>query len=1515
MTRKALLLGIDAYEEDTLRLAAAARDVPELAKALVLAGFDPAQVQSVVGGEGPYLSTANLRKQIKGLLADARRGDEVLVYFSGHGIEQAGRRLLLPQDFDAQQPANAAAMIGDTSLYELARSEECGADSVIFVIDACRNDSPPATLIAKSGLAASPAEPNPSAETPSIAFLFSCGTGEVSLATDGDEAMSFFTHALCEALTADDDLSTLDQLRQAVQERLNEALRPMAKQQTVTLGELKCTGRGGEPLALMLKDNPATRLRQRIERSRWVRCIEDGALLRMVAAASDGLVIQLRALITEAEDLCRTQREALPAQRWSDDAMPARAVQRLELLLDQQPEPWLTPAEAAIAIAIPHLYEAILAAAEQRLQRDGNPLALDGYAPESSRMALALRNRFASEAAHGRRRELLQRRGLDAAADDLAAWQMLRFLHESGELWDYASGGASNRSWLGRALDSLFAPAPMAEVSADHRVPRVLDGCRLVALARLAFAGFDDIQLEANRERGRQLERDRCFGEGRAQWCVDEVKLAHLANLAFGLALDARRLPALLAEHLGVDPLVTAESLRATLGTGEWHRNGDGLSLRLDCPHEALDAALETHVRDLDEHLSRLGREQVLSTELLVHLPRRLDENVSPPCDDDVPRFARPHLSFTLDQARVRELLMGENLYGDPALALRELYQNALDACRYRRTRERWLRHERRLDDQQPSYKGLISFRAGSANGRAYLECEDNGIGMTERHLRGLFAKAGRRFADSHEFHLEQANWDAASIPFFPNSRFGIGVFSYFMLADEVVVESRRLDADGIDREPGIRARIVGSGSLFRLQPFSGEPRGTRIRLYLNRSDLDPAKLLDGITDWLWVPEFDVEIDGRRVFRMPAGEPGPVMMRKCGPLIPIPESAGDAGQVRVWWGVGLVQPQPVQHFRLEAKFQLMSDGIATAHESGDEAGGLVINLCEQWQASLSVERNKIILWTEAATWVRCILRDYGWLVLRDRPEFALATLGELLEKHPSAIYRLDRELRAGRGTEGGRPWVKNREKVSDTVGLFEADLLIQSSYDPEPRGSGPPVRLKPTATGLLRGRSKALKARGFRASAPFDALARFDTNLEDPVIGAWTLLTRFLTNLKGTNSGIFTPASPLDVYCAVNATATQLEITRSEAATIARSLGTFGIQLDDLNEASALPPLTEVQLRLLSLKNDGRAPWSAVITPACIICSSVVANITVEEMHAQAESLTHLVQAVPELAATSALRDHLTQIQVALLNDRYYPLAVTGDLSITRLARVAKRLHAPIRQVVAEARPLLGDVVQAQQAERLALLATLPETAVDLLGEVNLNPNLWTGRLHAGRLIAKALAQPIPLEQVINDARPLADLGIEIPRLNPAGDVEAADQRCLKLLSPSLNADHLYRNNVDRGQLLRAAVEWSISVERVREIAVPLSSLNVEVADINAMNRSIARDEALVLALQPLDRYIDWGCGRLDPWWLASCCVERNKDPTDFRKPLELLQAFGIDADECLRFTDFCADEDTGSTG
>jgi hypothetical protein len=50
-----------------------------------------------------------------------------------------------------------------------------------------------------------------------------------------------------------------------------------------------------------------------------------------------------------------------------------------------------------------------------------------------------------------------------------------------------------------------------------------------------------------------------------------------------------------------------------------------------------------------------------------------------------------------------------------------------------------------------------------------------------------------------------------------PNSRFGIGVLSYFMLAEEITVETCRLGPDGSLGER-LRVSIAGPGSLFRVR-------------------------------------------------------------------------------------------------------------------------------------------------------------------------------------------------------------------------------------------------------------------------------------------------------------------------------------------------------------------------------------------------------------------------------------------------------------------------------------------------------------------------------------------------------------------------------------------------------------------------------------------------------------------------------------------------------------------------
>lgn len=159
-------------------------------------------------------------------------------------------------------------------------------------------------------------------------------------------------------------------------------------------------------------------------------------------------------------------------------------------------------------------------------------------------------------------------------------------------------------------------------------------------------------------------------------------------------------------------------------------------------------------------------------------------------------------------------------------------------------------------------------------DGREYLECVDDGIGMGEAELRGLFSHAGARFAEQPDFLLEQAQWERVEPPvrLHPNSRFGIGVLSYFMLADEIRVTSCRMGLDGVPG-PLVEAHVLGPNHLFRIveKPERGSLPGTRVRLYL-RERRRSWSGLDALAGVLSIAEFrtTVEHGGRRK----AWEPG-----------------------------------------------------------------------------------------------------------------------------------------------------------------------------------------------------------------------------------------------------------------------------------------------------------------------------------------------------------------------------------------------------------------------------------------------------------------------------------------------------------------------------------------------------------------------------------------------------------------------------------------------------------------
>ena len=433
---------------------------------------------------------------------------------------------------------------------------------------------------------------------------------------------------------------------------------------------------------------------------------------------------------------------------------------------------------------------------------------------------------------------------------------------------------------------------------------------------------------------------------------VRERLLGYLLLVARGLAIDVVALPEVIGEHLGIADPVTAAGLHATAAAARWARRGTALTLEADCDHPAAEVALRSHIDTLNNLLTEVHRAAAADATLapLRGLPTHITpDGLQPSVVDGVRAYHSAGVRFRLAEDRVQELLMGEQLYGDPALAIRELYQNALDACRYRQARTEYLRRTRGFADD---WTGRIRFEQGiDADGRPYLDCIDNGIGMGIRELSEVFAQAGVRLADLPEFIEEQAEWARLDPPvhLHPNSRFGIGVLSYFMLADEITVQTCRMERDGTPG-PALGVSIAGPGSLFRIRVLGpGRECGTTVRLHLRSATA--VSCVDTLRTVLWVAEFATE--ARHGSDHHEWRPG-----ELSTATPPMQAASKPGQGGA--GAAVVADPAAGVWWCTGTGAILADGLW----AGCELAGAVVNLSRDLAPRLSVDRTKILGYRE-----------------------------------------------------------------------------------------------------------------------------------------------------------------------------------------------------------------------------------------------------------------------------------------------------------------------------------------------------------------------------------------------------------------------------------------------------------------------------------------------------------------------------------------------------------------------
>ncbi len=171
-------------------------------------------------------------------------------------------------------------------------------------------------------------------------------------------------------------------------------------------------------------------------------------------------------------------------------------------------------------------------------------------------------------------------------------------------------------------------------------------------------------------------------------------------------------------------------------------------------------------------------------------------------------------------QAEVKQLLhlMIHSLYGNKEIFLRELISNASDACDKLRFQSV---AQHALVEDDPAFRIRVSYDKGART----LTVSDNGIGLSRQEVIdqiGTIAKSGTR-----EF-FEQLTADAARDAQLIG-QFGVGFYSSFIVADRVVLHTRRA---GAPAEEGVRWESAGEGD-YTVEAVGKETRGTDVTLHL----------------------------------------------------------------------------------------------------------------------------------------------------------------------------------------------------------------------------------------------------------------------------------------------------------------------------------------------------------------------------------------------------------------------------------------------------------------------------------------------------------------------------------------------------------------------------------------------------------------------------------------------------------------------------------------------------------
>ncbi|WP_296142597.1 ATP-binding protein [uncultured Flavobacterium sp.] len=335
-----------------------------------------------------------------------------------------------------------------------------------------------------------------------------------------------------------------------------------------------------------------------------------------------------------------------------------------------------------------------------------------------------------------------------------------------------------------------------------------------------------------------------------------------ILRLADILDFDSKRTPSVLYSHLYVRNPVSLAEWNKHRAVESWEISPELIQFNARCTHPAIEASIHEFCNWIDHELtlcnnivtalnefnSKRGRE------ISVKFPFKVDrEKIQTKKDiHNEPQYIYRDTQFNLSKRQVIDLLMGTKLYGNPQVALRELLQNSIDACLLRAAQEeKW----------GNNYEPEISVKYYVDGDSTVLEVTDNGTGMDQYIIDNYYSKVGSSFYKSTDFYNLKSESNA---DFTPTSRFGIGILSCFMVADTLIVNTKRVKASH-SYSDALNMTVEGQESIFWIRKGTRETPGTTTKLLLRKNknpwdNLSETEFIKSVETVIPNPPFKINI-------------------------------------------------------------------------------------------------------------------------------------------------------------------------------------------------------------------------------------------------------------------------------------------------------------------------------------------------------------------------------------------------------------------------------------------------------------------------------------------------------------------------------------------------------------------------------------------------------------------------------------------------------------------------------